>query len=92
MKQHILTIAMAAACGLLFAGCADKHRDMPKTELPSRPASAALPCEEASDAEIMACIKDVSVKDICRKLDTTCARYKNLQSFVQRTWDGKDGK
>lgn len=96
MKSRALMVTMAAACGLLFvslmAGCADKSREMAKEELPLRPTSATLPCEEATDQEIIACIKHEDVKDVCRKLDVTCARYKNLQSFVENTWKARDGK
>jgi hypothetical protein len=78
--------------GLLFgvAGCHKAERELPVTELPQKPMSADLDCEKATDAEIIACIKDPSVRDVCRKLETTCARYKDLQSFVHRTWAARD--
>ncbi len=77
---------------LLLAGCSQKEREIPVTELPTLPPSATLPCERLTDAEIIACLKGDDTREICRKLDTTCARYRNLQSFVQRTWVARDGK
>lgn len=75
-----------------LAGCAEKERELPVTELPQRPRSATLPCDRLTDEEIIQCIKDPSSRETCRKLETNCARYDNLKSFVKRTWDARDGK
>jgi hypothetical protein len=90
IKIAVLLIATFGAS--LLTGCNKSERELPVTELPSRPASADLPCEVLTDAEIIACLKGEDTREICRKLDVTCARYKNLQSFVKRTWAARDGK
>lgn len=94
-KRYLMTGAAIVAVlviVLLAAGCAKQERELPVTELPAKPASATLPCEVLTDAEIISCLKGDDTREICRKLDTTCARYKNLQSFVNRTWQARDGK
>ena len=95
-KRYILTgLALVAILVIAIAatGCADRTvREAPVTELPQLPASATLPCEVLTDQEIIACLKGDDTREICRQLDTTCARYKNLQSFVKRTWVARDGK
>jgi len=85
-------VAVLSAVVIATAGCAQREREIPVTELPTLPPSATLPCEQLTDAEIIACLKGDDTREICRKLDTTCARYKNLQSFVKRTWVARDGK
>lgn len=91
MKTALL-IAMAAVLPVGLVACSEYNRKLPPTELPQRPASATLPCEAATDLEIQECIANPKSRDLCRKLDTNCARYKNLQQFVERTWSAKDGK
>lgn len=77
----------------LVSGCETKTtRNMPKTELPERPRSAELPCEYLTDDELIACIKNDDQREICRKVETNCARYDNLKEFVNRTWSERDGK
>jgi hypothetical protein len=93
--RHLWTgiaVAVLLVVVVIIAGCAKNERELPVTELPAKPASATLPCEVLTDAEIIACLKGDDTREICRKLDTTCARYKNLQSFVNRTWRARDGK
>jgi hypothetical protein len=85
--MKILTAALVA---LMLTACQEPKRELPVTELPAKPESATLPCETLTDAEIMSCLKGDDTREICRKLDTTCARYKNLQSFVKRTWAERD--
>jgi hypothetical protein len=86
-------IAMVVvAIALVGSGCSQREREIPVTELPTLPPSATLPCEKLTDAEIISCLKGDDTREICRKLDVTCARYKNLQSFVSRTWVARDGK
>lgn len=87
MRAIIMTAVV-----LMLAGCTESKKDLPPTELPARPASATLPCETLTDAEMIQCIQTPESREICRKLDTTCARYKNLQSFVARTWEARDKK
>jgi len=89
MKSPILIIA--GCIGLGLAAC-DKDRQLPPTELPQLPKSATLPCEELTDKEIIQCLQNPDTREICRKLDTTCARYKDLQSFVSRAWAARDKK
>jgi hypothetical protein len=97
MVSHLIrSMAFGAlivvAFGLALAGCNKAEREAPVTELPVLPPSANLPCEVLTDAEIISCLKGDDTREICRKLDVTCARYKNLKSFVQRTWTVRDGK
>lgn len=91
-RQFILGLAIILMIGLIGSGCANKDRDVPVTELPNKPASADMPCETLSDAEIIACIKQEDTRDACRKVETNCARYTNLKDFVKRTWAARDGK
>lgn len=89
--MRIIT-TLAGAFMLLGVAACEKERQLPVTELPNLPKSATLPCEELTDKEIIACLKGDDTREICRKLDTTCARYKDLQSFVSRTWAARDKK
>jgi len=89
MNRIIIGVPLAL---LLLAACSEKSREMPVTELPQRPASAELPCEYLTDAEIIACIKQEDTREACRKVETNCARYENLKSFVRRTWAARDKK
>jgi hypothetical protein len=94
-RPYIVTglAVVAVLVGTLFlVACGENKRELPVTELPAKPASAELPCEVLTDAEIIACLRGDDTREICRKLDVTCARYKNLQSFVRRTWTARDGK
>lgn len=88
----VVTILCATLAIMSLAGCGNPERELPVTELPQRPKSASLPCDQATDEEIIQCIHDPKTRDMCRKLDTNCARYNNLKSFVHRTWEARDGK
>lgn len=91
--MRALMMVLAASAAIFVSACAPKKAvEVPKTELPKLPASATLPCEALTDDEVTACIRDDQNREICRKLGTNCARYKNLQSFVKRTWTARDGK
>ena len=93
MTALVVVSLVVGTLGIMtLAGCADQERELPVTELPQRPKSAHLPCDYATDEEIMQCIKNPDTRDMCRKLDTNCARYNNLKSFVNRTWEARDGK
>lgn len=89
MKIPAIIVGACIAFGL--AAC-EKERHLPATELPHLPQSATLPCEDLTDKEIIQCLQNPDSREICRKLDTTCARYKDLQSFVSRTWAARDKK
>lgn len=89
MRKPLLIIAALCLVGAVGA-CADKDREVPVTELPAKPESAALPCETATDQEIIECLKNPNAHDLCRKLDITCARYQDLQKFVDDTWKKRD--
>lgn len=91
IKAIVAAVAIAAAA-VFMSGCAEPKREIPVTELPMRPESAELPCETVTDAEMIACIKGEDTREICRKVEVNCVRYKNLQSFVKRTWTERDGK
>lgn len=90
--KRSLSLLCVPVLMIALVACERERRDIPLTELPQRPASAELPCEALTDQEIISCLKGEDTREICRKLDATCARYKNLQSFVRRTWQARDGK
>lgn len=92
MRAILLAVVSAVMPAALLLGCQEYPKQMPKTELPQRPASATLPCEKLTDDEIIQCIKTPGSREVCRKLDTTCARYENLKEFVERTWRARDGQ
>lgn len=91
-SQLLIWLAAVLIIGVALSGCANKEREVPVTELPNKPASAEMPCETLSDAEIIACIKQEDTRDACRKVETNCARYTNLKNFVRQTWAARDGK
>lgn len=92
VRYFILGLAAILMIGVMGSGCAQEERKVPVTQLPTRPASAEMPCEYLTDEEIIQCIKDPKTKDACRKVETNCARYDNLKAFVRRTWEARDGK
>lgn len=92
IKRFLAALAIVLLIGILGSACAKEERKVPVTKLPERPASAEMPCEYLTDDEIISCIKDPSTRDVCRKVETNCARYDNLKDFVRRTWKARDGK
>jgi len=92
---YVVAIAVYLGVGLLLVGCSAKtgRPVVPKevTKLPDKPRSAQTQCETLTDDEIIKCIKDPKSRDMCEKLELSCARYDNLKEFVNKTWQEKSG-
>jgi hypothetical protein len=86
--KYLMTFSLA----LIVAACAQNERKAPVTELPNKPKSASMACESLTDKEVISCLNGADTREVCRKVEYNCAVLRNLQSFVDRTWQERDGK
>lgn len=89
--MRVLIITTAAA--LVLAGCASRKVELPKTQLPAKPASSFEKPERLSDLEAQECKKTgPEAKNVCRKVEKNAEIAEDQQQFVDRLYETLDGK
>lgn len=82
-------VLMLVACCLLLlallgAGCAKTTITMPVVELPRKPASAEIPCEDLHELEEQACILEgEGARNVCRKVQRNYMLCTDQQEFTK---------
>jgi hypothetical protein len=86
-------LIIAALVAVAFAGCARKQVDLPKTVLPAKPESTAVPPERLTSAEVNNCLDaDPGARNVCRKVEKNAEIAEDQQKFVNRLYRERDGK
>lgn len=90
MVRTAFAVILAAA-GLASCG-PDGKPILPTTELPKLPTTAAIKCENLTDAEVIALLQRPETRAAGAKTEINCSYLENLQKFVNQTWDERDKK
>lgn len=88
-----MRILLVTVSALALAGCASKKVELPKTQLPAKPASSFEKVERLSDNEASECKKTgPEAKNVCRKVEKNAEIAEDQQKFVDRLYETHDGK
>lgn len=89
-------LILAVMLSLSVSGCAfwqRKQVELPKTELPRKPVSTDIPCEDLVKQEEEACSQQgAEAKEVCRKVQKNKLICDDQQAFVKRLYEKRDGK
>lgn len=91
METTSLLRAAVIAAAIVLAGCENGKPKLPSTELPKLPPTAKIECEGLTDAEVIALLEKAETRAAGAKVEINCEYLRNLQKFVNNTWEERDG-
>ncbi|MEM9027092.1 MAG: hypothetical protein AAGC70_01865 [Pseudomonadota bacterium] len=85
--------AATVILALLVAGCEKGNIKLPKLELPKKPLSTDIPCDDLTELEQQACLQEgEGARKVCKKVQRNKLICSDQQDFVDRLYKERDGK